>query len=59
MVTMLVCHPGAFDVEFHMNAISILNFLEQLAGQGNGSSIWVLRVMNTLGSGEGTSGQLA
>ena len=59
MVTVLVCYAGPFDVEFHMNTIAIMGILEQFAGDGNGRSVWILRVMNAFGSSEGTSRQLA
>jgi hypothetical protein len=59
VVTVLVCYARPFDVELHMNTAAIIGILEQLAGDGNGRSVWVLRVMNAFGSSEGTSRQLA
>jgi hypothetical protein len=48
VVTVLVRYTGPLNVEFHVNTIPVVGILEQLAGQRNGSSIWVLCVMNTL-----------
>jgi hypothetical protein len=59
VVTMLVRYTGPLNVEFHMNTISGMGILEQLAGHGNGSSIWVLRIVNALRPGEGACRQLA
>jgi hypothetical protein len=59
VVTVLVCHTGPLNTEFHMNTISVMGILEQLAGHGNRSRIWVLCVMDTLRSGEGACRQLA
>jgi hypothetical protein len=59
VVAVLICDARPFDVEFHMNTVAIIGILEQLAGDGNGRSIWVLCVMDTFGPSEGTSRQLA
>jgi hypothetical protein len=48
VVTVLVRYTGPLNVEFHVNTIPVVGNLEQLAGHRNGSSIWVLCVMNTL-----------
>jgi hypothetical protein len=48
VVTVLVRYAGPLNVEFHVNTIPVLDILEQLAGHRNGSSIWVLCIMNTL-----------
>lgn len=53
VVTMLVRYTRPLNVEFHMNTISGMGILEQFAGHRNRSSIWILCVMNALGSGEG------
>ena len=59
MVTVLVCYTGPFNAEFHVDTISVIGILEQLAGYGNRRSIWVLCVMNTLRSGESACRELA
>jgi hypothetical protein len=59
VVTVLVRHARPLNTEFHMNTIPVMGILEQLAGHGNRSRIWVLCVMNTLRSGKGACGQLA
>jgi hypothetical protein len=48
VVTVLVRYTRPLNVEFHVNTIPAMGILEQLAGHRNGSSIWVLCVMNTL-----------
>jgi hypothetical protein len=57
VITMLVSDAGSSYVKFHVNTIPVLDVLEQFARQGNWGGIWVLRIMDALGSGESTSRQ--
>jgi len=59
MITVLVRYTRSLNAEFHVNTIPVMGILEQLAGQSNGSGIWVLCVVNTLRPGEGARRQLA
>lgn len=59
VVSVLVCHSRTFDVEFNMDAVTIVVRLEQFADDGDRGREGVLDIVNALGLGECACRKLA
>jgi hypothetical protein len=59
VITVLIVDARAFNLEFHMYAVSFSANSEEFLGHGNGSRVWVLGVMNSASFVQSTSRQFA
>jgi hypothetical protein len=54
----LICDPRAFSIKLNVDTVPLRGHLEKFAGGGDGSRVWVLGVVDTLGLGQSPGRQL-